>query len=739
MNIFFGKTTESKGPRPQEARPASLPLYLAGAAAQIAGLSAVAYQVAEPAFAYFTILLTIIGASTAFFLRKQGASPRFMQFGIVLVGLVFLYAIRGSGLFALIMPQEARAMQEVLLVSALAFTATFCTFLWLNDEAVVFSCVWSIAMIGLTGTININRELIISFVVFLAAATFLLVHQNSLAQSNGNAAVTLEDDPERTASWRLLRTQAIMAVIAWGGSILLGFLIAIPVQMVGRNLSLNSIIQRLKVAPTPIRRPSVRPRLIFDSLNDFRVGLGPVDDDPSERMSVLTEGPHYWRARTFDQYTGKGWISTLPSGGEDIFPDEGQPEREEFSTFNLPELLKPRRKARTVTHRFHLNGGIFGPLYHAAEPRRIRAPLYRIILREDNTLNAGRGLGSDYEVDSEIAEPTPADLQKSRTDYPTEITERFLDRGAPNQELQALAAEATRGAGANPYDRALAIQRFISSRCLYTREARAVPREKDAAAFFLNDSREGYCDLYATSMAILCRYAGIPARIATGFAPGRVATADSNVSPVAKGDTRQWYVLRGSDLHAWAEVYFVDYGWIPFDATIDTAGINAPEQTPEPVKKKETIKTLWGLSGLSYLLIGVGVLGILYAVVNELLGRFAPRFAFAGRRTHRPTNEVVALYLRTVRQIARKGARRADSMTPSEYLRYLRTDFDAGVAEAMQPLTVLTERALYGPESLSEEERSGARAAGQAVGAALKNYRKPAGKGPETKERKNGA
>jgi hypothetical protein len=649
-----------------------------------------------------------------------------MQFGIVLVGLVFLFVFRGSGLFAAMIPMEAQGTQEVLLVSALAFISTFCSFLWLNDEAVVFSCVWSIAMIGLTGTININRELIISFIVFLAAATFLLVHQNSLAQSDGNTAVTLdEDSPERTASWRLLRTQVIMAAIAWGGSILLGFLIAIPVQMVGRNLSLGTIIQRLKVPPSPIHHSSSRPHLIFDNMTDFRIGLGPVDDDPSEKMQVLADKPHYWRGRTFDEYMGRGWISTLPGSGEDVFQTEGQDTAEGFSTFDLPALLKPRRKTHLFTHRFRLAGGIYGPLYHAAEPRRVRAPLYRLMLRDDNTLNAGRGLGAEYEVDSEITDPSPSDLRNSGNQYPADIKERYLSKGTPNPALEELANEAVHGAATNPYDRAQAIRRFIANRCIYTREAHAVPQNQDAAVYFLNESKEGYCDLYATSMAMLCRYAGIPSRVATGFAPGTAATPDSGVPPLAKGDTRQWYILRGTDLHAWTEVYFNNYGWIPFDATQDTGGTITPERTPQPIKKQEGFKELWARAGFSLIFIGIGILGVLFVVINELIGRISPRIIVRSGKQFQSSNEVVRLYLRTVRQISRRGAKRADTMTPSEYLKYVREQFDPAVANALQPLTLATERALYGPEGLSAAEKAEAHAASRQVSIALRNYRKP--------------
>ncbi|MGK5672285.1 transglutaminase TgpA family protein [Micromonospora sp. URMC 106] len=70
---------------------------------------------------------------------------------------------------------------------------------------------------------------------------------------------------------------------------------------------------------------------------------------------------------------------------------------------------------------------------------------------------------------------------------------------------------------------------------------------------FLNN-KVGFCQQYAAAMTWLVRAAGIPARVAFGFANG------SNSS----GDT---YTLSNRNLHAWTEVYFDKIGWVPFDAT----------------------------------------------------------------------------------------------------------------------------------------------------------------------------
>ncbi|MFC7432623.1 MULTISPECIES: transglutaminase family protein [unclassified Agrococcus] len=69
------------------------------------------------------------------------------------------------------------------------------------------------------------------------------------------------------------------------------------------------------------------------------------------------------------------------------------------------------------------------------------------------------------------------------------------------------------------------------------------------------DARSGYCVHYASSMAITARAAGIPARVSIGFLPGTDPQADGT------------YTVTTNDMHAWAELWFDGYGWVPFDTT----------------------------------------------------------------------------------------------------------------------------------------------------------------------------
>lgn len=762
MNIFSEKPTDTGDTGPYGRRAAeknvSIPLYVGGAAAQISSLMAVAYQIADPAwtFAWFTILLTLIGLGTSYTLRKIGAPVRLMKMGGVLLAVVFIYALRNGGVFGAIVPAEILGSQEMLLVSALAFTATFCSFLLITDESVVFTCVWAIAIIGLTGTVNINRELIICFVVFLFAAAFLLVHQNGLSSGidafgvrrplKPSARAGQEDDISaafqelqtgqprfRSAvsahgerpRWILLRTQLTMAAAAWIAAILIGFVVAIPVQMIGRNLSLAAIIQKLRVpaaASVVARRIGGKQVLNFESLRQFQVGLGPVDDDPTEKMTVFSDQPSYWRGRVYDMYNGNGWVNSFappqasfgmdPRPGTLLSPKIGTaPSADGINLFEIPQTGPKRLKTTIQKNKFHMNSGSFSPLYHAAEPVEVRAPASMLLVHNDNTMATRYANGTDYEVISQVSNVTPKDLKTSGTDYPQDVRLQYLNQIPPSETLRSLAREATDGEPNNPYDRAEAIRRFVARRCTYTLDARAVPSNEDSAEFFLTESKEGYCDLYATATTLLCRFAGIPARTVTGFAPGTPSEKDPHK-----------FVLHGSDQHAWTEVYFQNYGWIPFDATQDTNGTIVTPRTPEPVKKPSLIEKLLAAGLMPTLLMLTGIIGVLYVLLSELIARFLPKGPLVNLRPrNRNANAITQMYAQTARQIGRHATLPfVETMTPGEFEREVRMRLGDTVADALAPLTRVVESASYGPVAAGDTELAAIRAARKRIQSALR-------------------
>ncbi|MDR2649092.1 MAG: transglutaminase-like domain-containing protein [Clostridiales bacterium] len=121
------------------------------------------------------------------------------------------------------------------------------------------------------------------------------------------------------------------------------------------------------------------------------------------------------------------------------------------------------------------------------------------------------------------------------------------------QRVRDLAGELTASAD-NDYDRAKAIESYLVG-FPYTLTPGTPPQGRDFVDYFLFDGQEGYCTYYASAMAVLCRCAGLPARYVEGYIMPSVPSDDG------------YYNITNLQAHAWSEVYFEGFGWVPFEAT----------------------------------------------------------------------------------------------------------------------------------------------------------------------------
>lgn len=172
--------------------------------------------------------------------------------------------------------------------------------------------------------------------------------------------------------------------------------------------------------------------------------------------------------------------------------------------------------------------------------------------------------GSAYRVLAE--RPTPSFAALTEVEFPPEVlaANTALPRDYP--ELGAQAQEVYDAAGASTVvERALALQDwFVGAEGGFTYDL-DVPalRGEDALTGFVLEDRVGYCEYFATAMAVMLRQTGIPARVAVGFLPGeRVTTTEPGSE-----DGLDEYLVTTRDAHAWVEVLFPGYGWITFEPT----------------------------------------------------------------------------------------------------------------------------------------------------------------------------
>ncbi|MDE3109352.1 MAG: DUF3488 domain-containing protein [Acidobacteriota bacterium] len=159
-----------------------------------------------------------------------------------------------------------------------------------------------------------------------------------------------------------------------------------------------------------------------------------------------------------------------------------------------------------------------------------------------------------YDALSLVPAISPPELRKAPAAFPRKIRGLYLQLPARlDSRIPRLAGDIA-AQSRNEYDRVAAISTYLQGHYRYTLDLKG-PAPADPLANFLFVRREGHCEYFATAMTVMLRTLGIPARYATGFAPGEY------------NDVAGDYIIRSSDAHAWVEVYFPGYGWLTFDPT----------------------------------------------------------------------------------------------------------------------------------------------------------------------------
>ncbi len=134
------------------------------------------------------------------------------------------------------------------------------------------------------------------------------------------------------------------------------------------------------------------------------------------------------------------------------------------------------------------------------------------------------------------------------------VDPRYLDTGEVDQRVVQLAAQITAGSP-TAFDATVALNQWFNQPGNgFSYDLRTAPGNSgDALVDFLFTGHRGYCEQFASAMAIMLRTLGVPARVAVGFTPG-IATEDSRL-------------ITTEDAHAWVEAWFPGAGWLPFDPT----------------------------------------------------------------------------------------------------------------------------------------------------------------------------
>ncbi len=199
--------------------------------------------------------------------------------------------------------------------------------------------------------------------------------------------------------------------------------------------------------------------------------------------------------------------------------------------------------------------------------------------------------GERYQVTGLASTAAAAELQQAGTDYPAWVTDRYLQLpGTITDRTRALARDLAADQ-ASVFDTAMAVQTHVRQTIEYDEAISAPPPDQDVVDYVLFDSLEGYCEYYASAMAVLLRAEGIPARVVGGYFPAPFDAEEAG------------FLYREKNAHLWVEVFFPGYGWIPFEPTASQQTLSygdlqttdvppvAPTPTPPSAETPEPLAT----------------------------------------------------------------------------------------------------------------------------------------------------
>jgi transglutaminase-like putative cysteine protease len=341
------------------------------------------------------------------------------------------------------------------------------------------------------------------------------------------------------------------------------------------------------------------------------------DLPPMSRNAQPIVPRYYWRTLTYSIYSGGGWnnpnVSAEDVAAEQAVIDSANPEyRIVHANVTFPNY---------TSDRLYWAGALLSadvPFKAAWTHQEDNASLL------DNDMLAALAPVDTYTAESVLLNVTAKELRESPSVYPAWVRNQFL--ALPDsvpERVRALARDLT-AAESNAYDRAIAIQNYLRE-FPYTLDVAAPPSGRDVADYFLFDLQQGYCDYYATSMAVLARAAGMPARLVVGYANGNYDLEKAQ------------YIVTENYAHSWVEIYFANIGWVELEPTASQPVIlyeerddslpTAAEQIPVERSWQQQVSTFFqSVRSNSWIpVLSIFVLGILWMGFDSLrLNRIDP-------------------------------------------------------------------------------------------------------------------
>lgn len=389
--------------------------------------------------------------------------------------------------------------------------------------------------------------------LFVIAALLLWLRASLVTRQDGWQRRRVNENLEVPAA--IMRSGIVFA----GASVALAWIltsVAVAAPLTGAWRSLDGVWSGVRDQFEGVFGSLTNPqsRITGNSFGPSFTVFGEWTSNDDEVLVLAAERPMYLRTVTYDEYTGRGWNRTDGptrgvAAGDPLFPTQTSERPQVASSVELEVVAIEMRQA--------VGRNLFTPV----SPLEIYAPS---LVTEPNglplmgTLESPSpiGEGQSYEALIAVSHATEAELAAAGTNYPQAVIDLYTSQSGISDRVAQLAREVTAGAE-KPYEQAKALAAYFnSSEFAYSTVGPVVPPDGDLVDTFLfaENGRSGYCQYFASAMALMARSLGLPARVAAGFSPGEDAG-------------NGLWLAREANAHMWVEIYFPGYGWQIFEAT----------------------------------------------------------------------------------------------------------------------------------------------------------------------------
>ncbi|MBI2677371.1 MAG: DUF3488 domain-containing protein [Candidatus Koribacter versatilis] len=405
-----------------------------------------------------------------------------------------------------------------------------------RDRDLLYLAVLSFLEVLAAAVLTVDSVFLGAFAIFLlvAVATFMALEMRRTARRTPMAA------REHAHARHFGRALALTAALLMCAILLAGTVIFFVLPRISANYL-------AAFAPRSV--------LATGFTDEVNLGqIGEIQQSSEVVMHVRVEGDStgknpdlHWRAIALANFDGRKWTNPAEQlrllrarDGNFVLKEivtAATPLPKNWQAINYRVMLEPGD-----SHLYFLAGqalGIFGN--------------YRVIGYDRGfafyNLDREHTIGT-YQAVANVSVPTAVEPGGA---IPPEVALYYLQLPAVDPRVRDLAANISASASSD-FQRAKLLEEYLRAKFGYTLELPStVPA--DPIANFLFARKQGHCEYFASSMALMLRTQGIPSRVVNGFRGGEFNTVTGN------------YIIRARDAHSWVEAYFPGAGWVPFDPT----------------------------------------------------------------------------------------------------------------------------------------------------------------------------